>query len=178
MTISVERKESSFPQFPTLSVQGCSSAIGHLMALSTKTSSTPTPLSYSLFLSLSRHYRHHCPQNGWQLIEITGCVTTPRCTCCAIYVAPVLMPQQPERQRKGSCLQQHKRPINVGPYCIKATGPVTSLKKQSIWHHPASGIWNNYLGLLYHVINFPQNSTEEQRKHFCPLLSTLMSHSH
>lgn len=69
----------------------CSSSSGHLMALSTKTSHPPP---------LSRHYRHHCPQNGWQLLEIPGCVTTLRCTCCAIYVPPVLMPQQPERQKR------------------------------------------------------------------------------
>lgn len=49
---------------------------------------------------LPRHYRHHCPQNGWQLLEIPGCVTTLRCTCCAVHVPPVLMPQQPERQRR------------------------------------------------------------------------------
>lgn len=56
------------------------------------------PSSLSLSLSLYRH--HQCPQNGWQLLEIPGCVTTLRCTCCAIYVPPVLMPQQPERQRR------------------------------------------------------------------------------
>lgn len=52
---------------------------------------TPHPL---------HHYRHHRPQNGWQLLEIPGCVTTLRCTCCAIYAPPVLMPQQLERKRR------------------------------------------------------------------------------
>lgn len=50
-------------------------------------------------LFLFYHYRHHCPQNGWQLLEIPGCVTTLRCTRCAICVAPVLMPQQLEMER-------------------------------------------------------------------------------
>lgn len=74
-------------------VCSCSLTSSHLMALSTKRS-IPTPPT------LFRHYRHHCPQNGWQLLEIPGCVTTLRCTCCAIYAPPVLMPQQPERQRR------------------------------------------------------------------------------
>ena len=78
--------------------EGCSSVSGHLMAPFNREISPsfapqpPPPLPLC-------HYRHHCPQNGWQLLEIPGCVTTPRCTCCAIYIPPVLMPQQPERQR-------------------------------------------------------------------------------
>lgn len=109
------------------------------------------------------HYRHHCPQNGWQLLEVPGCVTTLRCTCCAIYVPPVLLHQQPERQR----LQQHEQPINAARrYCIKATGLMTTLIKTS-----ASETGSDYIWFFCQVIYFHKTTQKIPRSRFFPIYS-------
>lgn len=106
---------------------------------------------------LFRHYRHHCPQNGWQLLEIPGCVTTLRCTCCAIYVPPVLMPQQPERQRRII-----PATAQVPNYCCRLILDQSYRANNLTITSFALEIWNNYLWVFCHVINF-QKTTEDHK---------------
>lgn len=145
--------------------QGCSSISDHLMALSAKRSHhnllhpTPTPthlspLSSSLPTKWMTAFRNTRVRHDSEVRML--------CHLCS-----TCFDASAAQEAEGwSCLQRHKWPINVaGWYCIKAEGLMTTLTTAS-----ALEIWNNYLWLFCHVINFQKTMHNNKGSIFSLLL--------
>lgn len=116
---------------------------------------------------LFRHCRHHCPQNGWQHLEIPGCVTTPRCTRCARFTSHLFWCLKRQRTITSWNTGTSSR-FMLQPDTTQAAGLITS--RRCLATSSASEAGNNYLWLFF---NFQENNTEWQGKLFQSLFCWL-----